>query len=77
MKVRQKTSGGPRSKVELTTDDCGCCAAQRSLDRSERCAFCATLFDRWIRALLAFTRLKAHAHVTSGLALAQLKGGGG
>lgn len=52
---------------------------QRSWDRRAcwGCQQSATLFDRWIRVLLASTRLKAHGHVTSGLALAQLKGGGG
>lgn len=52
---------------------------QWSWDRGRRCGCqqSATLFDRWIRALLASTKLKAHGHVTSGLALTQLKGGGG
>lgn len=56
-----------------------CYVEQWSWDRSTRCGCqqSATLFDRWIRALLASTELKAHGHVTTGLALTQLKGGGG
>lgn len=43
----------------------GCCGCQQS----------ATLFDRWTRELPASIELKAHGHVTSGLALTQLKRG--
>lgn len=50
-----------------------------SQDSSARygCQQSAALLDRWIRALLASTELKACGHVTSGLALTQLKGGEG
>lgn len=39
------------------------------------CQQSATLFDRWTRELPASIELKAHGHVTSGLALTQLKRG--
>lgn len=35
-----------------------------------------TPFDRWIRALLASTELKADGHMTGGLVLTHLKEGG-
>lgn len=49
---------------------CGtvCCGCQ--------CQQSVTPFDRWIRALLASTELKADGHMTGGLALTQLKEGG-
>lgn len=43
-----------------------CCECQQSV----------IPFDRWIRALLASTELKADGHMTSGLVLTQLKEGG-
>lgn len=48
-------------------------------DRNTHCGCqqSARLFNRWIRTLQASTGLKACGHVTSGLALGQLKGGGG
>lgn len=40
------------------------------------CQQSVTPFDRWIRALLASTELKADGHMTGGLVLTQLKEGG-
>lgn len=53
-------------RTALTWHGTLCCGCQQSV----------TPFDRWIRALLASTELKADGHMTSGLVLTQLKEGG-
>lgn len=50
----------------LTWHSTICCGCQQTVKP----------FDRWIRALLASTKLKADGHMTSGLVLTQLKEGG-